>query len=220
MYDFIIKFKIMKLKIILPLFLLLFSCIPNNLDSNNNIMQKSDKPLTIEEKLNIKKPDMIIDETKNYEAILYTNKGEIKINLFEKATPITVNNFVYLALENFYNDVIFHRIIKDFMIQTGDPKGDGTGGPGYRFDDEDFDGEYTKGTVAMANAGPNTNGSQFFIMHENTPLPKAYVIFGEVIEGLDVIEAIANVKVERSTSGDMSYPTEVITINSIDIIEK
>ncbi|PIR43867.1 peptidylprolyl isomerase [candidate division WWE3 bacterium CG10_big_fil_rev_8_21_14_0_10_32_10] len=163
---------------------------------------------------------MTIDTTKNYFAVLQTDKGAIKIDLFENKTSITVNNFVYLANNNFYNNTIFHRVIKDFMIQGGDPTGTGAGGPGYQFDDEPFDGEYKKGTVAMANAGPNTNGSQFFIMHGNTPLPKNYVIFGNVVEGLDVVDKIAQSSVEMSPSGEMSKPVEPTVIESVEITEE
>ncbi|PIU73929.1 peptidylprolyl isomerase, partial [Candidatus Roizmanbacteria bacterium CG06_land_8_20_14_3_00_34_14] len=98
-------------------------------------------------------------------AVLHTEKGDMTVSLNTNDTPKTVNNFVTLAKKGFYNGTIFHRVIKGFMIQGGDPKGDGTGGPGYKFDDEPFTGEYTRGTIAMANAGPDTNGSQFFIMH-------------------------------------------------------
>src|SRR3990167_994519 len=139
-------------------------------------------------------------------ATLKTTAGDIVIALNAKETPKTVNNFVYLARKGFYNNTIFHRVIKGFMIQGGDPKGDGTGGPGYKFADESFTGEYTRGTVAMANSGPNTNGSQFFIMHADNPLPKNYVIFGKVISGLDVVDRIANAPVKTGLMGEMSTP--------------
>lgn len=168
----------------------------------------------------MKKPDMIIDQNKKYAALLQTSEGDIQVELFAKKTPVTVNNFVYLSREKFYDGTTFHRIIKDFMIQGGDPQGDGTGGPGYRFDDEVFDGEYTKGTVAMANAGPNTNGSQFFIMTKDTPLPKNYVIFGKVTKGLDVLDTIAATPVERGVSGENSSPTEPVFIEKVTINEK
>src|SRR3989344_6317032 len=126
----------------------------------------------------LEKPQMQIDKNKKYTVIFSTTEGKITIELFADKTPITVNNFVYLARNKFYDKTIFHRVIKDFMIQGGDPQGDGTGGPGYKFDDEPFAGEYLRGIVAMANAGPNTNGSQFFIMHDDYPLPPNYVIFG------------------------------------------
>lgn len=161
-------------------------------------------------------PAMMIDENKRYQATLHTNAGDIVIELNAKATPKTVNNFVVLAQSEFYNNTIFHRVIKGFMIQGGDPKGDGTGGPGYRFDDEPFRGEYTRGVVAMANAGPNTNGSQFFIMHAAVALEKNYVIFGQVIKGLDVVDAIANAPV-TSAHGEMSRPISPVTVTTVTI---
>ena len=165
-------------------------------------------------------PEMEIDQNKQYFAILKTTKGDVKLELFAGKTPITVNNFVSLARKNFYDDTVFHRVIKDFMIQGGDPKGDGTGGPGYKFDDEPFEGEYTRGTLAMANAGPNTNGSQFFIMHQDYQLPKNYVIFGKVVEGLEVVDRIAESPVSPSPSGELSVPQDPTSISSIEIIEK
>ncbi|MBU4347988.1 peptidylprolyl isomerase [Patescibacteria group bacterium] len=161
---------------------------------------------------------MQIDESKVYNAILKTSEGDIEISLNIKDMPITVNNFVYLAKNSLYENTIFHRIIKGFMIQGGDPEGTGMGGPGYQFDDEPFSGEYTRGTVAMANSGPNTNGSQFFIMHADTPLPKNYVIFGQVVEGLDVVDKIASAPV--IPSGEMSQPVKPVIVSSVDIIEK
>ncbi len=165
-------------------------------------------------------PDMTIDTSKTYTAVLHTDKGDITIALHSTDTPKTVNNFVYLANKGFYNGTIFHRIIKGFMIQGGDPKGDGTGGPGYRFADEPFTGSYTRGTVAMANAGPNTNGSQFFIMHANYDLPKNYVIFGNVTRGMDVVDAIATAPVHAGASGEDSTPDVPVHVTSVDIIVK
>ncbi|MGB9637338.1 MAG: peptidylprolyl isomerase [Microgenomates group bacterium] len=165
-------------------------------------------------------PVVQIDKNKTYIAILKTTEGDITIGLNAKETPITVNNFVFLAKKGFYNNTIFHRVIKGFMIQGGDPNGDGTGGPGYTFNDEPFEGEYTRGTVAMANSGPNTNGSQFFIMHEDYALPKNYVIFGKVIEGMDVVDKIAEAPVEQSPSGEMSKPVHPVQVESVQIIEK
>lgn len=160
------------------------------------------------------------DMNKSYTATLHTAKGEITITLNAKETPKTVDNFVTLARKNFYDGTVFHRIIKGFMIQGGDPKGDGTGGPGYQFADEPFTGEYTRGTVAMANAGPNTNGSQFFIMHGDTALPKNYVIFGKVTSGLDVVDAIATAPVTFSPSGEQSQPVTSVKVTTIEILEK
>ena len=165
-------------------------------------------------------PEMIIDQNKTYTAIMHTTAGDITLELNAKATPITVNNFVWLAKKGFYDGVIFHRVIKDFMIQGGDPTGTGSGGPGYQFDDEPFTGGYAKGTIAMANAGPNTNGSQFFIMHADYPLPPNYVIFGKAISGLDVVDKIATAKTTIGGDGAMSKPIDPVKITSIEIIEK
>jgi len=161
---------------------------------------------------------MEIDTKKRYEAVLKTDLGDITISLTASATPITVNNFVALSRKNFYDNTIFHRIIKGFMIQGGDPNGNGTGGPGYQFADEPVTGEYKRGTVAMANAGPNTNGSQFFIMHADYPLPKSYVIFGNVTSGLDVVDKIATAATK--SGGEGSTPVDPVKILSVDIREK
>lgn len=163
-------------------------------------------------------PTMEIDTKKAYEAILKTSLGDITIALTASATPITVNNFVTLAKKNFYDSTIFHRIIKGFMIQGGDPNGNGTGGPGYQFDDEPFTGQYSRGTVAMANAGPNTNGSQFFIMHADYPLPKSYVIFGHVTSGMDVVDKIATAPTK--IGGEGSTPATPVIVSTIEIVEK
>jgi len=163
-------------------------------------------------------PIMSIDKNKSYGVILKTSEGDITLELNAKNTPITVNNFIFLAKEGFYDGVIFHRIIKDFMIQGGDPTGTGMGGPGYSFADESFTGEYTRGTIAMANAGPNTNGSQFFIMHKDVPLPKDYVIFGKVIQGMEVVDRIANLPVKAE--GEGSTPVKPAIINNAIVIIK
>ena len=165
-------------------------------------------------------PAMEIDQNKKYSAILRTSKGDIDLDLFADKTPVTVNNFVHLARTDFYNGTIFHRVIAGFMIQGGDPLGDGTGGPGYTFNDEPIEGEYSRGTVAMANSGPNSNGSQFFIMHQDYDLPKNYVIFGKVSKGLDVVDKIATAPVEDSVFGEKSRPEEPVKILSVKISEK
>lgn len=168
----------------------------------------------------LQKPGMLIDKSKTYTAVLKTSAGNITIALNASATPVTVNNFVYLARNNFYNGTPFHRVVKGFMIQGGDPKGDGTGSPGYEFDDEPFTGSYSRGTVAMANSGPNTNGSQFFIMHADYPLQPNYVIFGRVVSGMEVVDAIATAPVTRSFSGEPSKPINPIIVQSVEIVEK
>src|SRR5919199_6970445 len=137
-------------------------------------------------------PAMEIDPAKTYTAEIETSAGTMTARLYPDDAPKTVNNFVFLARQGFYDGVIFHRTIQGFMIQGGDPTGTGTGGPGYRFADEPVNRRYTKGTLAMANAGPNTNGSQFFIVHgRDVGLPPSYTIFGQVTDGLDVVDKIA-----------------------------
>ncbi len=151
-------------------------------------------------------------------ATIETNKGIIEVELFPSDAPKTVENFATLAQKGFYNGVIFHRVIKDFMIQGGDPTGTGRGGPGYTFADElnpqteSYARGYVRGTLAMANAGPNTNGSQFFIMHKDVPLPHSYTIFGRVTKGLETVDAIAT----SETSID-DKPLQDIVIQKITI---
>jgi cyclophilin family peptidyl-prolyl cis-trans isomerase len=167
-------------------------------------------------------PPMTINPDTTYSAVIRTNLGEMIIELYPKDAPNTVNNFVFLAREGFYNFVVFHRIISGFMVQTGDPTGTGRGGPGYRFEDELSGPQtYTRGTLAMANAGPNTQGSQFFICHgsRTEALPKRYTIFGKVTTGLDVLDAIANVEVKASTNGEVSAPVDPPVIESIAVVE-
>ena len=162
-------------------------------------------------------PDLIIDAAKQYRAVIRTSKGDIAVELFADRSPSTVNNFVFLAREGFYDGVIFHRVITGFMIQGGDPTGTGTGGPGYRFRDEleaSKEFGYAPGILAMANAGPNTNGSQFFLMHRDNPLPPAYAVFGRTIEGLDVIDAIAT-----TPTGPGDRPIEDVVIQGVDVTE-
>ena len=139
-------------------------------------------------------PAMVIDPKKSYTAVLKTDKGDIRVKLFADKAPNTVNNFVFLARDGFYNGTTFHRVIADFMAQGGDPTGTGTGGPGYSFKDE-FDPTLKHdgpGVLSMANAGPNTNGSQFFITYEATPwLNGKHSVFGKVESGLDVLKSIS-----------------------------
>ena len=163
-------------------------------------------------------PLMTIDPAASYTAIIRTNKGDITLELFASEAPVTVNNFVFLAREGFYDGVIFHRIIRDFMIQTGDPTGTGTGGPGYRFKDEPVTRSYSQGIVAMANSGPNTNGSQFFIVHgTSVGLQPSFTIFGQVTLGMDTVDKLANTPVQQSGRGEASVPTETLRIDSIEI---
>ena len=138
-------------------------------------------------------PGMQIDPNKTYRVIIETNKGSIEVELSPQHAPKTVNNFVFLAREGFYDGVSFHRVITDFMIQGGDPTGTGRGGPGYTFEDE-FEGNpliHERGVISMANAGPNTNGSQFFITHSSQPhLNGKHTVFGKVVKGQEVVDAI------------------------------
>jgi cyclophilin family peptidyl-prolyl cis-trans isomerase len=166
-------------------------------------------------------PAMQVDPAKKYQVTLHTTKGDITIDMLMADAPKTVNNFVFLAREGFYDGAPFHRVIKDFMIQGGDPTGTGTGGPGYRFADEPVRRRYERGIVAMANAGPNTNGSQFFICHGQHAegLPGNYTIFGQVSGGLDIVDAIANIPTQRGRSGENSTPTEDVRIDTVDVAE-
>jgi peptidyl-prolyl cis-trans isomerase B (cyclophilin B) len=132
------------------------------------------------------------EQIENKQIRLHTEKGDIVFELFADTAPKTVSNYVYLTTEKYYDGLTFHRREPGFVIQGGDPRGTGTGGPGYKFEDElKDDYTYQRGIVAMANSGPNTNGSQFFIMLKDTPLPHLYSIFGRVTEGLDVVDKIA-----------------------------
>ncbi len=159
-------------------------------------------------------PEMVIDPAKTYTATIETTAGTMTAQLFASEAPRTVNNFVFLANEGFYTDVIFHRVISGFMIQGGDPTGTGTGGPGYRFDDEPVARQYLRGTLAMANAGPNTNGSQFFVMHADYPLPPNYTIFGKLSAGEEVVDAIAS-----APTGGQDRPVQPVAIKSVTIAE-
>jgi len=160
-------------------------------------------------------PDLLIDLDKSYGATLETNHGVIDIEFDAVRSPLAVNNFVFLSREGYYDGIVFHRVIKDFMIQGGDPTGTGSGGPGYKFRDE-LEGarSYPRGTVAMANAGPNTNGSQFFICHQDVGLPHSYTIFGKVTSGLDVVDSIAGTETDRH-----DRPTAEAIINRVTVTE-
>ena len=182
--------------------------------------EKAKYPITEKEQ----QPAPVKEENKSEEEVIFmkkatikTNLGDIKIELYDDKTPVTVENFIKLSKEGFYNGTIFHRVIKDFMIQGGDPEGDGSGGPGYSIPDE-FDDSLTfsePGILAMANSGPDTGGSQFFITVAGTPwLNNKHTIFGKVIEGYDLVEKISKVKTEGS-----DRPVEQITIEIIEIEE-
>ena len=160
-------------------------------------------------------------------AVIETDKGAIEIELFTADSPKAVENFRLLAEHGYYEGVTFHRIVRGFMLQGGDPNGDGTGGEsawGGKFDDEIKAGSplyragYKRGLVAMANAGPNTNGSQFFIMHQDYPLPPSYVIFGKVTKGMDVVDALANSPTAMGMDGAMSKPVPPVVMKKITIL--
>ncbi len=167
-------------------------------------------------------PPMSIDQSKEYQATIKTNLGDIVVQLFPEDAPLAVNNFVFLARQGFYEGVKFHRVVKGFVIQSGDPTGTGTGGPGYKFADEEVTRDYIAGTLAMANAGANTNGSQFFITLADLSgqLAKNYTIFGIVTDGFDIVQKIGDVPVTKAANGEPSLPTVDVHIDSITIKEK
>jgi len=170
-----------------------------------------------DEKVYSSMPEMIIDQNKSYTAVIETSMGDLTVEFFSDTAPVTVNNFVSLSNDGYYDNIIFHRVISGFMIQGGDPSGTGHGEygkfPGYTFEDElNNQQPYEKGILAMANAGPNTNGSQFFIMHVDYPLPYQYTIFGKVTDGLDVIDTIASV---QTAEGDK--PVEDVVILGVTV---
>jgi len=159
-------------------------------------------------------PEMGIDPSKRYTATMETSMGTLVIALDAINAPMTVNNFVFLAAHHYYDGIIFHRIINGFVCQGGDPGGTGTGGPGYRFQDEPVKQRYQLGSVAMANAGPNTNGSQFFLISgpSGVNLPPQYNHFGQIVKGLDVLDAM-----QRVSTGRGDRPHEDVVINSVTI---
>ncbi len=167
-----------------------------------------------------KTQDKSLGASKMHIITLKTNFGEIQFETYNADAPKTVNNFITLAQKGFYDNLTFHRVIKGFMIQGGDPLGNGMGGPGYKFEDElnpateSYKAGYKKGVVAMANAGPNTNGSQFFIMLENYPLPNNYTIFGKVIKGQEVVDAIGSVQI-----GANDKPVKPVIMESVTVEE-
>jgi len=202
--------------------ILFISCSAQEEVLDNNLeIENIDKETEMnEDKVYTSIPEMNIDLNKKYTAVMKTNMGDISIEFFTNDAPLTVNNFINLSKDGYYNEVIFHRVINGFMIQGGDPSGTGHGEmgkyPGYKFEDELNNKQpYEKGILAMANAGPNTNGSQFFIMHVDYPLPYQYTIFGKVTDGLDIVDKIASVE---TAEGDR--PVSDIVIESIEIKEK
>jgi cyclophilin family peptidyl-prolyl cis-trans isomerase len=160
--------------------------------------------------------EQVLEEGKRYGATIKTTQGDISVELFVGESPVTTNNFAFLAKEGFYDDTVIHRVVPGFVVQMGDPTGTGSGGPGYRFADELAAARnrgYERGTMAMANAGPDTNGSQFFICLDNVGLPPQYAVFGEVTEGMDTVDAIA----KQPRRGE--YPTPEIKVESVTLTE-
>ena len=209
------------MKKFLFLFVLTLVFCGGNSEAENNIEVNQTTEVTdmTYDKTYTSPPSMTINVESSYTAEIETSSGSITIDLFTDVAPKTVNNFVTLSKDGYYNDVIFHRVIKGFMIQGGDPSGTGHGDmgkyPGYDFEDElENPMNYERGIVAMANRGPNTNGSQFFIMHADYPLPYQYTIFGKVTEGLETVDAIANVQ-----TGENDKPVDDIVILSVKITE-
>mgnify|MGYP000216532675 FL=1 len=203
-------------KISLFIFLVFIYCGTNETDLEINSTSMEEEIMAYD-KTYKNPPEFSIDVNKTYTAEINTTSGLMIVELFTDIAPNTVNNFVVLSEDGYYNNIIFHRVIKDFMIQGGDPSGTGHGEmgkyPGYEFGDElNNPMPYEKGILAMANRGPNTNGSQFFIMHTDYPLPYQYTIFGKVTEGLDVIDQIAMIETDSSDK-----PLNDVIINSITI---
>lgn len=166
-------------------------------------------------------PAMTINVNHHYSAVVTTTDGTFTIQLLPKVAPIAVNNFVFLARHRYYDGNIFHRVIAGFMIQTGDPTGTGYGGPGYEFKDEPVTMKYAPGVVAMANHGPNTNGSQFFIVTgpQAASLQPAYTIFGKVVKGMKVVQKVANTPVTQNPAGELSQPLKAVKMKTVVIHE-
>ena len=209
---------------IIIIFLLLSFCSTGNEETVKETEIQIDTTTTtigeeMSDKIYDKQPEMNINTNSSYTAVIKTNLGDMTVEFFTDDAPITVNNFISLSKDGYYDNVIFHRVISGFMIQGGDPSGTGHGDygkyPGYKFDDElNNQRPYEKGILAMANAGPNTNGSQFFIMHVDYPLPYSYTIFGQVVDGFDVIDKIASVETDSADK-----PTTDVVISTVEITE-
>ncbi len=230
--DYIIGYFIGGLAIlIIALLVYTLNTPTNNSTENTNVVQNTTENVatstqeTITNQTKTETKNMEVAQKETYKVTMETNKGTVVLELNSKIAPNTVANFVKLSQAGFYDGVKFHRVIKDFMIQAGDPQSKddrlvnawGTGGPGYQFADEITDPAtyktgYKRGVLAMANSGPNTNGSQFFIMHKDVPLPPNYTIFGKVITGLETVDAIAAVQ-----TGASDRPVTAVVINKISV---
>ena len=179
------------------------------------------EPLVDERRVAFEGAEDVLDPALDYAAVIETNRGALVVDLFETETPVTVNNFVFLARQRYYDGIVFHRVIDGFMAQTGDPTGTGTGGPGYRFDDEIVPGlgHDGPGVLSMANAGPGTNGSQFFLTFDATPwLDGAHTVFGRMFDGLPVLDAINRVDPQQpSVVALLSDPASAVRDQGIDL---
>jgi peptidyl-prolyl cis-trans isomerase B (cyclophilin B) len=169
---------------------------------------------------NVGLPPTKPDNKANYQATIHTNRGDVVIDLLNSKATCTVNSFVYLAAKKYFNITTCHRLstVDPFVLQCGDPTGTGKGGPGYTFANENLAGaKYTPGTVAMANSGPNTNGSQFFIVYKNSPLPASYTPFGKVVKGLGIIQNVAKAGTDNANAAGDGHPKEKVVIESVTI---
>ena len=211
------------MKKFLIILLLVTFCSADQAEDENDIKIENESTTTIGVTMNDKvydeQPNMNLNTDSTYSAVIKTNFGEMTVEFFTDDSPLTVNNFITLSKDGYYDNVIFHRVISGFMIQGGDPSGTGHGDygkyPGYEFEDElNNQRPYEKGILAMANRGPDTNGSQFFIMHADYPLPYSYTIFGKVTDGIEVVDKIASVETDSADK-----PTEDIVISTVEILE-
>ncbi|HOD01624.1 MAG TPA: peptidylprolyl isomerase [bacterium] len=216
------KTKALLILTLVPLVIIILALTANDKNLRvGNPYEKAEEITKVTDKQSVTPPKVKLDITKRYKVILKTTEGDITIKVNPLDAIMASTNFVYLSKIGFYDNTIFHRVIKDFMIQGGDPLGNGTGGPGYTFNDEPIEGEYVRGTVAMANSGPNTNGSQFFIIVKDSPdLPKNYTIFGKVIDGMDVVDKIAAGEVTDNGAGEISKPVSPVSITGTEVIEE